>query len=55
MYSEEAPRRRRALVALKRGDRSAPAPLGTAGAAEPSALRRRAALNITPEFSIISS
>lgn len=38
-----------------RGGQARPALLGLAGAAGPSALRRRAALNITPEFSIISS
>lgn len=46
---------RRALAASSAGDGSAPAMRGTAGAVEPSAPRRRAALNITPEFSIISS
>lgn len=46
---------RRALAVWSAGDRRTPALMGTAGGAGPSAPRRRAALNITPEFSIISS
>ena len=46
---------RRALAVWSAGDLCTPALMGTAGAAGPSAPRRREALNITPEFSIISS